>query len=46
MAAVADEFLDNPEYVPDLENYVKPNCSYLNVEDLYQFVCGLSLSIC
>ena len=45
MAAVADEFLDYPEYVPDLENYVKPNCSYLNVEDLYQFVCGLSLSI-
>ena len=45
MAADADAFFDYPEYVPDLENYVRPNCTYLNVDDLYQLVCGLSLSI-
>ena len=45
MAAGADAFFDYPEYVPDLENYVRPNCTYLNVDDLYQLVCGLSLSI-
>ena len=45
MDGVADAFVDYPEYVPDVDNYILPNCSYLDVDDLYQFICGLSLSI-
>ena len=41
----AAAFVDYPEYVPDLDNYVQPNCSYLSVEDLYHYICSLSLSI-
>ena len=40
-----DVLRDYPEYVPDLENYVAPNCSYVNVEDLHPFICSLSLCI-
>ena len=42
---MADDFLIYPEYVPDIENYVAPNCMYLNVDDLSPFICSLSLSI-
>ena len=45
MDGVGVDFVDYPQYMPDLDNYVQPNCSYLNVDDLYQIVCGLSLSI-
>ena len=45
MDGVTDAFVDYPEYVPDLDNYVRPNCSYLDVDDLYRFICGLSLSV-
>ena len=39
------DFVNYPEYVPDIENYVAPNCVYLNVDDLSPLVCSLSLSI-
>ena len=45
MDGETDAFVDYPEYVPDLDNYIVPNCSYLNVEDLHTLICGLSLSI-
>ena len=40
-----DYFDDYPEFVPDLENYVSPNCVYLNADDLSPLICSLSLSI-
>ena len=42
---MAIDFADFPEYVPNIENYVAPNCMYLNVDDLSPFICSLSLSI-
>ena len=39
------DFANFPEYVPDVVNYVAPNCVYLNVDDLSPFICSLSLSI-
>ena len=42
---MATDIADFPEYVPNIENYVAPNCMYLNVDDLSPFICGLSLSI-
>ena len=42
---MATDFADFPEYVPNIENYVAPNCMYLNVDDMSPFICGLSLSI-
>ena len=45
MDSLADVVADYPQYVPDLDDYVRPNCSYLNVDDLYTFVSGVSLSI-
>ena len=46
MEAVSNDFADYPEFVPDLENYDPPICSYLNVDDLSPYICSLSLSIC
>ena len=45
MTTVAEAFADFPEYVPDLDDYNVPNCSYLNVEDLSPFICSLALSL-
>ena len=45
MDTIADDIADYPEFVPDLENYVSPCCTYLNADDLSPFVCSLSLSI-
>ena len=45
MESVADDFVGYPEYVPDIDNYIIPNCSYLNVDGLYPFICSLSLSV-
>ena len=45
MASTVDVFENYPEYVPDVDNYVSTNCSYVNVENLSQIICSLSLSI-
>ena len=45
MESTADTFANYPEYVPDIDNFVSPKCSYVNVEDLSPFICTLSLSI-
>ena len=45
MESEADVFANYPEYAPDIDNYVSPNCSYLNVDDLSPFICSMSLSI-
>ena len=45
MGSAGDLFVNYPVYVPDIDNYVSPNCSYVNVEDLSPFICSLSLSI-
>ena len=34
-----------PEFVPDVDNYFRPNCMYLNVENVTDYVNGISLSI-
>ena len=46
MAAIQDDFVDYPDYVPDFDNQFSPNCMYVNVEDLSPYICSLSLSIC
>ena len=38
-------FQNYPEFDPDLENYVPPNCSYMCVDELSPFIFGVSLSI-
>ena len=38
-------FADFPEYEPDIDNYVNPNSSYLDVDDLSPYICSLSLSV-
>ena len=45
MERAVDVFTEYPEYFPDIDNYIVPNCSYLDVEDLYPLICTLSLSI-
>ena len=46
MANVADDvFSGYPEYVPNIDNYNVPNCSYLHVEDLSPFICSMAFSI-
>ena len=37
--------LNYPEFIPDIDNYFKQNCMYLNVENLSNYVNGVSLSI-
>ena len=44
-SAVFTEFSDLPVYTPDLENYVSPNCNFIDANNLYPYVSGLSLSI-
>ena len=38
-------FNEFPEFVPDLECYCPPNCTYADVDSLYPFICSFSLSI-
>ena len=42
-------FFDNsfnyPEFNPEVENFEKPNCHYLNVDCLSRYVDGISMSI-
>ena len=45
MGTSLNDFGDYPEFFPDIDNYVSPNCIYLNVDDLSPFICSLSLSI-
>lgn len=45
MNGLADDLLDYPEFVPDVENYVPSNCNYMNVEELSYLIFGVSLSI-
>ena len=40
-----EQFDDYPEFVPEVENYVRPYCHYLNVECLSHYVNGIYLSI-
>ena len=40
MDITADVFENYPEYVPDVDNFVSPNCSYVNVENLSPLICG------
>ena len=39
------DFNNLPVFTPDLENYVAPKCNYIDVDKLYPYVSGLSLSI-
>ena len=39
------DFNNLPVFTPDLENYVAPKCNYIDVDELYPYVRGLSLSI-
>ena len=45
MDEVTGDFLNYPEFIPDVDNYLQPNCRYLNVEYLSDFVNGITLSI-
>ena len=38
-------FSDFPEFNPDVDNYVRPNCKYMDVECLSNFINGISLTI-
>ena len=39
------DFTNLPVFTPDLENYVAPKCNYIDVDKLYPYISGLSLSI-
>ena len=39
------EYFDYPEFIPDVDDYLHPNFRYLNVDNLSDFVNGVSLSI-
>ena len=45
MDELLDVFSDYPEYNPDVNNYVRPNFRYMNVECLSDFINGSSLTI-
>ena len=45
MDELLDVFSDYPEFDPDVDNYVRPNCKYMNVECLSDFINGISLTI-
>ena len=45
METLHNDLADYPEFVPDLDDYNPPICSYLNVDDLFPYICSLSLSI-
>ena len=40
-----EELQDYPEFIPDIDNFVKPNCQYLNVDCLSQYINGISMYI-
>ena len=40
-----EELPDYPEFIPDIDNFVKPNCHYLSVDCLSHFINGISMSI-
>ena len=42
--SIVDTF-NFPEFIPDIENYVHTNCRYMNVENLSDYVNGVSMSI-
>lgn len=37
--------MNYPEFIPEVDNYVQPNCQYLSVEGLSHYINGVSLSI-
>ena len=45
MHVLAADSLDYPEFIPDIDNYIKPNCRYLDIECISEYVNGVSLSI-
>ena len=45
MDVLTGDFCNYPEFIPDVDNYLQPNCRYLNVEYLSDIVNGISLSI-
>ena len=45
MEGFRDDFADFPEFVPDVENYLPSNCSYMCVDVVSPLICCLSLSI-
>ena len=45
MDVITTDSFNYPEFIPDVDNYFKPNCMYLNVENLSDYVNGVSLSI-
>lgn len=42
---MADAFAEFPEYIPDIDNYVAPHCSFLSADDLSPYLCSIALSI-
>ena len=45
MDELREIFSDYPEFSPDVDNYVRQNCRYMNVEYLSNFINGVSLTI-
>ena len=45
MDELREIYSDYPEFSPDVDNYVRQNCRYMNVEYLSNFINGVSLTI-
>lgn len=45
MDELRDVFVDYPEFIPDVDDYIRPNCKYANVECLSDFINGIPLTI-
>lgn len=45
MDVLFDDSFSYPEFNPGIDNFVRPNCHYLNVDCLSHFINGISMSI-